>query len=178
MYKPKGGKPRIRENVNDGIRAKELRVVFPDGNTQLMTTVAALAAARSMQLDLIVVSPNAVPPVAKIIECGKFDYDNKKKQKAAKKNQHIQQTKEIKFRPNTDDHDYEFKKNHAVEFLKASDKVKATVLFKGREIVHANLGRELLTRLAADLAGVGSVEGNIKVEGKAATMFVVPLKKN
>ena len=105
-----------RENVNESIRAREVRAVFPDGTAEVMPTAAALRKAQEMGLDLVVVSPTAVPPVAKAIDYGHYQYEQKKKSHEAKKKQHVVQVKELKFRPNTDDHDYDFKKNHAIRF--------------------------------------------------------------
>jgi translation initiation factor IF-3 len=177
FFKPRGGKPRIRENVNEGIRAKEVRAVFPDGTTKLLPTAAALKSAKELNLDLILISANAIPPVAKLVEYGKWEYENKKKQKAAKRNQHIQLLKELKFRPGTEEHDYDFKRKHAVEFLQEGHKVKASCQFKGREITHAQIGKDLLMRLAADLATYGTVEGVPRFEGKSAHILISPVKK-
>src|SRR5213595_768187 len=120
MYPPRGlppRRPKIRENVNEAIRAREVRAVFPDGSVEVMPTHAAVRKAQDMGLDLILIAPTAEPPVAKAIDYGQWQYENKKKQHDAKKKQHIIQVKELKFRPNTDDHDYDFKKNHAIRFL-------------------------------------------------------------
>jgi translation initiation factor IF-3 len=136
MYPGRNFPPRRqnrRENVNESIRAREVRAVFPDGTAEVMPTAQALRKAQELGLDLVVVSPTAVPPVAKAIDYGHYQYDLKKKQHEAKKKQHVVQVKELKFRPNTDDHDYEFKKNHAIRFLKEGNRVKAVVQFRGRE---------------------------------------------
>ena len=130
-----------RENVNETIRAREVRAVFPDGETEIMPTAAALRKAQDMGLDLVLIAPTAVPPVAKAIDYGHYQYEQKKKLHEAKKKQHVVQVKELKFRPNTDDHDYEFKKNHAMRFLKEGNRVKAVVQFRGREIAHSDLGK-------------------------------------
>src|SRR5216117_3389254 len=148
-----------RENVNETIRAREVRAVFPDGTTEVMPTSAALRKAQDMGLDLVLIAPTATPPVAKAVDFGHYQYEQKKKAHDAKKKQHVVQVKELKFRPNTDDHDYEFKKNHAIRFLKEGNRVKAVVQFRGREIAHTDLGRKLLNRFAEDLAAFGSVEG-------------------
>jgi len=103
-------------------------------------------------------------------------YEQKKKQHDAKKKQHVIQVKELKFRPNTDDHDYDFKKNHAIRFLKDGNRVKAVVQFRGREIAHTDLGRKLLLRFVEDLAGVGAVEGQPRMEGKATHVIISPVK--
>jgi translation initiation factor IF-3 len=179
MYPPRGfppRKPRIRENVNEAIRAREVRAVFPDGTVEVMPTPAAVRKAQDMGLDLIVIAPTAEPPVAKAMDYGQWQYENKKKQHEAKKKQHVIQVKELKFRPNTDDHDYEFKKNHALRFLKEGNRVKAVVQFRGREIAHVDLGKNLLLRFAQDLTGVGTVEGQPKLEGRNAHIILSPVK--
>ena len=165
-----------RENVNETIRAREVRAVFPDGVAEIMPTATALRKAQEMGLDLVVVAPTAVPPVAKAIDYGHYQYELKKKQHEAKKKQHVVQVKELKFRPNTDDHDYEFKKNHAVRFLKEGNRVKAVVQFRGREIAHAELGKKLLMRFAEDLAGIGTVEASPRMEGRNAHILISPAK--
>jgi translation initiation factor IF-3 len=169
-------KPNRRENVNESIRFREVRAVFPDGTAEVMQTAAALRKAQEMGLDLVVVSPTAVPPVAKALDYGQYQYEQKKKQHEAKKKQHVVQVKELKFRPNTDDHDYDFKKNHAIRFLQEGNRVKAVVQFRGREIAHADLGRKLLQRFADDLASYGSVDGTPKMEGKNAHILISPVK--
>jgi translation initiation factor IF-3 len=143
-----------------------------------MPTPAAVRKAQDMGLDLIVIAPTAEPPVAKAMDYGQWQYENKKKQHEAKKKQHVIQVKELKFRPNTDDHDYEFKKNHALRFLKEGNRVKAVVQFRGREIAHVDLGKNLLLRFAQDLTGVGSVEGQPKLEGRNAHIILSPVKTN
>src|SRR5467141_2169840 len=179
MYPGKNFPPRRqnrRENVNESIRAREVRAVFPDGTAEVMATAAALRKAQELGLDLVLVSPTAVPPVAKAVDYGHYQYEQKKKQHEAKKKQHVVQVKELKFRPNTDDHDYEFKKNHAIRFLKEGNRVKAVVQFRGREIAHTDLGRKLLTRFAEDLASFGSAEGSARLEGRNAHILISPTK--
>lgn len=129
-----------------------------------------------MGLDLILIAPTAEPPVAKAMDYGQWQYENKKKQHEAKKKQHVIQVKELKFRPNTDDHDYEFKKNHAIRFLKEGNRVKAVVQFRGREIAHTDLGRKLLMRFAQDLAPYGVSEGQPRMEGRNAHVLLSPVK--
>src|SRR5438309_3808295 len=165
-----------RENVNETIRAREVRAVFPNGETEIMPTAAALRKAQEMGLDLVLVSPTAVPPVAKAIDYGHNQYEQKKKQHDARKKQHVVQVKELKFRPNTDDHDYEFKLNHAMRFLKEGNRVKAVVQFRGREIAHVDLGKKLLLRFAEDLTGVGTIEGQPRMEGRNAHVLISPVK--
>src|SRR4051812_22911631 len=165
-------RPRIRENVNDAIRAREVRAVFPDGSVEVMLTSAAVRKAQELGLDLILIAPTAEPPVAKAMDYGQWQYENKKKQHDARKKQHIIQVKELKFRPNTDDHDYDFKKNHAIRFLGEGNRVKAVVQFRGREIAHADLGKKLLLRLSADLTPFGLVEGQPRMEGRNAHVLI------
>lgn len=177
-YPPRGPRVRVRENVNEAIRFPEVRAVFPDGSVAVLPTMEAVKRAKELGLDLIVVSPTAVPPVAKAMDYGQWQYENKKKQNEAKKKQHIIQVKELKFRPNTDDHDYDFKKNHAIRFLKEGNRVKAVVQFRGREIAHTDLGRKLLLRFSGDLKEFGLVEGQPKLEGRNAHVLISPVKTN
>ena len=179
MYPPRTYQPRrpkLRENVNEAIRVREVRAVFPDGSVEIMPTPAAVRRAQDMGLDLILIAPTAEPPVAKAMDFGQWQYEQKKKQHEAKKKQHVIQVKELKFRPNTDDHDYEFKKNHAIRFLQEGNRVKAVVQFRGREIAHTDLGKNLLLRFAEDLAGVGAIEGQPRLEGRNAHVIISPVK--
>jgi translation initiation factor IF-3 len=168
--------PRIRENVNEAIRAREVRAIFPDGTVEIMPTSAAIRRAQELGLDLICIAPTAEPPVAKAMDWGQWQYELKKKQHEAKRKQHLVQVKEIKFRPNTDDHDYDFKKNHAIRFLKEGNRVKAVVQFRGREIAHVDLGKKLLLRFAEDLKDIGAVEGQPRLEGRNAHLLISPAK--
>src|SRR3974390_1822064 len=179
MIPPRGyppPRPRIRESVKGPIRPREVRAVFPDGSVEIMPTLAAVRRAQELGLDLILIAPTAEPPVAKAMDYGQWQYEQKKKQHDAKKKQHVIQVKELKFRPNTDDHDYDFKKNHAIRFLKEGNRVKAVVQFRGREIAHTDLGKKLLLRFAQDLASVGTVEGQPKLEGRNAHVIISPAK--
>jgi translation initiation factor IF-3 len=169
-------KPSRRENVNETIRVREVRAVFPDGTSEIMPTSSAIRKAQELGLDLVLVSPTAVPPVAKAIDYGQYQYELKKKQHDARKKQHVVQVKELKFRPNTDDHDYDFKKNHAIRFLQDGNRVKAVVQFRGREIAHTDLGRKLLLRFAEDLATYGAVDGTPRMEGRNAHILISPVK--
>jgi translation initiation factor IF-3 len=150
--------------------------VFPDGTAEIMPTPAAVRRAQDMGLDLILIAPTAEPPVAKAMDYGQWQYEQKKKQHEAKKKQHVIQVKELKFRPNTDDHDYDFKKEHAIRFLKEGNRVKAVVQFRGREIAHTDLGRKLLLRFAEDLNGIGTIEGQPRLEGRNAHVIISPVK--
>lgn len=169
-------KPSRRENVNESIRVREVRAVFPDGTSEVMPTASALRRAQELGLDLVLVSPTAVPPVAKAIDYGQYQYEQKKKQHDAKRKQHVVQVKELKFRPNTDDHDYDFKKNHAIRFLQEGNRVKAVVQFRGREIAHTDLGKKLLTRFAEDLTAYGNAESMPRLEGRNAHILISPVK--
>ena len=179
MFPPRNFPPRRqnrRENVNESIRAREVRAVFPDGTTEVMPTPAALRKAQEMGLDLVLIAPTQVPPVARAVDFGHYQYEQKKKQHDAKKKQHVVQVKEIKFRPNTDDHDYDFKKKNAIRFLQEGNRVKAYVQFRGREIAHADLGKKLLMRFAEDLVSHGTVEGVPRLEGRNAHILISPVK--
>jgi translation initiation factor IF-3 len=162
--------------VNESIRAREVRAVFPDGTTEVMQTSAALRKAQELGLDLVLVAPTAVPPVAKAVDFGHYQYEQKKKQHEAKKKQHVVQVKELKFRPNTDEHDYDFKMKHAIRFLQEGNRVKAVVQFRGREIAHADLGKKLLMRFAGDLTAYGTVEAQPRLEGRNAHILISPTK--
>ncbi len=128
-------------------------------------------------LDLVEISPNAAPPVCKIMDFGKFKYESQKRESEARKKQKIIEVKEIKFRPNTDTHDYEVKMRSVVKFLENGDKVKVTLRFRGREMAHQNLGRELLERVAEDVKEIGKVEHMPKMEGRQMIMMIGPLSK-
>ena len=162
--------------MNESIRAREVRAVFPDGTAEVMPTSVALRKAQEMGLDLVLVSPTAVPPVAKAVDFGHYQYEQKKKQHDAKKKQHVVQVKELKFRPNTGGHDYEFKMKNAIRFLQEGNRVKAVVQFRGREIAHADLGKKLLMRFAGDLTQYGAVEGVPRLEGRNAHILISPVK--
>jgi translation initiation factor IF-3 len=142
-----------------------------------MTPQQAIEIARGKGLDLVEIAPQAQPPVCRIINFGKYQYEQKKKQKEAKAKQTFITVKEIKFRPGTDEHDYEFKKNNAIRILHDGDKVKATVHFRGREITHKELGFSLLQRLEQDLAEAGIVEVRPKLEGMNMFIMLSPKKK-
>ncbi len=128
-------------------------------------------------LDLVEISPNASPPVCKIMDFGKFKYETQKKEAEARKKQKIIEVKEVKFRPNTDVHDYEVKMRNVTRFLEGGDKVKITLRFRGREMAHQNLGRELLERVADDIQALGKVENMPKMEGRQMVMMIGPASK-
>jgi translation initiation factor IF-3 len=152
--------------------------VIDDEGKQLgiMPPYEALRIARERALDLVEISPQAQPPVCKIMDYGKYIYELSKKAHEAKKKQKQIQLKEVKFRPQTDEHDYEFKKNHVIDFLKEGDKVKASVRFRGREMSHKEIGRRLLDRLVTDVSEVGMIEFFPKFEGPNLFMILTPKK--
>nr|WP_262889046.1 translation initiation factor IF-3 [Nonlabens sp. Ci31] len=162
--------------INEKIRAREVRLVG-DGEPRVMDTREALKEAQEKELDLVEISPNADPPVAKIMDYKKFVYEQKKREKVIKQNASKVVIKEIRFGPNTDDHDYEFKRKHGEKFLKEGSKLKAYVFFKGRSIIYKDQGEILLLRLAQDLEELGKVEQMPKMEGKRMNMFIAPKKK-
>jgi translation initiation factor IF-3 len=158
------------------IRVPEIRVIDADGNQLgVMETEKALALADEQGLDLVEVSPTARPPVCRITDFGKFKYERSKRERESRKKQHTIQVKEVKFRPKTEEHDYQFKKRHAEEFLEKGNKVKITMMFRGRELDHRELGMRMLQRLQKDLEVVGSVERAPAFEGRLIVMYLAPL---
>lgn len=166
-----------QHNINSKIRAEEVRLVGDNVEIGVYPTKQALSIADEQGLDLVEISPNAKPPVCKVMDYKKFLYEQKKRDKALKSKATKVVVKEIRFGPNTDDHDYEFKKKHAEKFLKDGAKLKAFVFFKGRSIVFKEQGQILLLRLAQDLEEYGKVEQMPKLEGKRMIMFIAPKKK-
>ena len=168
--KPKGPK------ANDRIRASQVQVIGSDGkNLGTLPTQEAINIAKQQGLDLIEISPNASPPVCKIIDIGKYKYDLQKKANKAKKKQKIVNLKEIKLRPVTEIHDYNFKIKNAQKFLTKGDKVKFTIKFKGRELQHSHLGNELMDKIKLDMKEIGRVELHPKFDGKQMIMVIQPL---
>ena len=164
--------------VNDAILSQELRLIGAEGqNVGVVTPVRALELAEDAGLDLVEISPNANPPVCKIMDFGKYKYEQQKRESEARKKQKVIDVKEIKFRPGTDTHDYEVKMRNVYKFLENGDKVKITLRFRGREMAHLNLGRELLERISEDVEEHGKVENMPKMEGRQMTMMVGPLTK-
>jgi len=162
--------------VNERIGVREVRVVLEDG-TQLgvLPTRDALTKARELNLDLVEVSPTSRPPVCRIMDFGKYKYEQAKKAKVARKRQHQVVVKEIKMRPKIETHDYDFKKRHIEEFLSHGDKVKVTLMFRGREMAHTDLGRNLLDQLATELAELGKVEAPPRQEGRNMVLLLTPV---
>ena len=168
--KPRGPK------ANERIRAPQVQVIGSDGkNLGTLNTQEAIDIAKQEGLDLIEISPNAKPPVCKIIDIGKYKYDLQKKANKARKKQKVVELKEIKLRPVTDVHDYNFKIKNAQKFLTKGDKVKFTVRFKGRELQHTNLGMDLMKRIQEDTKILGKTDQSPKFEGKQITMVIQPL---
>jgi len=164
-----------RININRNIRAKEVRVIDPDGNQiGVIPTYKAIAVANDFGLDLVEISPNATPPVCKIMDYGRYKYERTKKKQEAKKKQTTFQLKEIKVRPKTGEHDLNTKVNHIKKFLDRKDKVKVTVIFRGREITLTNLGRELLKKIVQDTEEIAIVEQPPKFEGRTMVMVLAP----
>jgi len=165
--------PEVR--VNERIRVPQVRVIGDDGSQAGVLPVReALAMAQAKGLDLVEVSPTARPPVCRIMDYGKFKYEQNRKARKAKKKQHVTHLKEIKMRPKIEDHDYGFKLDHAREFLQARDKVKLTIMFRGREMAHQEIGHRLVARVVADLADLATVEIPARSEGRTLTMVLMP----
>ena len=168
--KPQGPKS------NKQIRAIDVQVIGSDGNNLgILPLNKAIEKAKDEGLDLIEISPNANPPVCKIMDMGKFKYDAQKKANLAKKKQKIIALKEIKMRPVTETHDYEFKVKNAKKFIAKGDKVKFTIRFKGRELQHSHLGNELMSKIKEDMKDIGKVELHPKFDGKQMIMVIQPL---
>ncbi|UJF25462.1 translation initiation factor IF-3 [Suttonella sp. R2A3] len=164
--------------VNEDITDKEIRLIDADGEQRGVVSIdEALEAAYEQNMDLVEVAANAKPPVCRIMDYGKFRFEQQKKQQEARKNQKRIQVKEVKFRPGTDEGDYQVKLRNLTRFLNDGDKAKVTVRFRGREMAHQNLGRDLLNRIEADLAEVGTVEQKAGMEGRQMTMVMAPVKK-
>uniref|UniRef100_UPI00097096DA translation initiation factor IF-3 n=1 Tax=Gemmobacter megaterium TaxID=1086013 RepID=UPI00097096DA len=161
--------------VNDRIRAPEIRLIGANGeNVGVVTPARAMMMAEEAGLDLVEISPNAEPPVCKIMDFGKFKYEQQKREAEARKKQKIIEIKEIKFRPGTDDHDYQVKMRSVLKFLEEGDKVKITLRFRGREMAHQQLGMDLLNRVAADVNALGKIESMPKLEGRQMVMMIGP----
>ena len=168
--KPRGPK------ANHRINSQEVQVIASSGeNLGIMNTNKAISIAKEEGLDLIEIAPKANPPVCKIIDMGKYKYEAQKKASKAKKKQKRSELKEIKLRPVTETHDYNFKIKHAQKFLSKGDKVKFTIRFKGRELMHSNLGNDLMNRIKEDIKSVGKVEMDPKFDGKQMIMVIQPI---
>ncbi|WP_425357544.1 translation initiation factor IF-3 [Oceanicola granulosus] len=164
--------------VNDRIRAPEIRLIGAEGeNVGVVSPARAMQLAEDAGLDLVEISPNASPPVCKIMDFGKFKYEQQKRESEARKKQKTIEVKEVKFRPNTDTHDYDVKMRNVFKFLESGDKVKVTLRFRGREMAHQDLGRRLLERVADDVQEIGKVENMPKMEGRQMVMMIGPTAK-
>jgi translation initiation factor IF-3 len=169
----------VEPRINDRIRAPRVRLIGVEGEQLgIFTTDDALKLADEQGLDLVEVAPNADPPVTRVMDYGKYKYEEAMKAKRARKHQTTIQVKEIKFRPKIDVHDYETKKKHVVRFLEAGAKVKVTIMFRGREMVHAERGLSILERLAEDVRELAVIEAEPKLEGRNMFMLMAPLKKD
>ena len=161
--------------VNGAIRAPQIRLIDHDGDMiGVVSPARGVEMAEEVGLDLVEISPNADPPVCKIMDFGKFKYEQQKKQVEQKKKQKTIEVKEVKFRPNIDTHDYDVKMRSVSKFLTEGDKVKVTLRFRGREMAHQEIGRELLERISTDIGDMGKVEAMPRMEGRQMTMVVAP----
>ena len=161
--------------INEEIRDKEIRVITDDGEQLgIMSAKDALKEAEKRSLDLVKIAPNAQPPVCKIMDYGKYRFDKAKKEKEAKKNQKVIETKEIRLSVNIDTHDFDTKVNHALKVLKSGNKVKVSIRFRGREMAHAHLGNGIMERFAEAVSELGTVDKPAKLEGRQMLMFLSP----
>ena len=175
MRRPLAPPPMSGPRFNEFIQSQKVRVIDENGeNLGVMYTREAMEQAREVGLDLVEVSPNADPPVAKFLDVGKFKYEAQKKANLARKSQKTQEIKEIKMRPNIDDHDYDTKMKKVVEFIEDGDKVKVTMRFRGRELSHGQLGMAVLRRVAEQTAEVAKVEAHPRMEGRQMLMVLSP----
>ena len=174
--KPRRDRNKPQHRINDQIRCREVRIVGDDVESEVMPTRKALDLARQQGVDLVEISPNAQPPVCRLIDYSKFLYQQKKRQKEMKQKQVKVEVKEIRFGPQTDEHDYQFKLKHAQEFLLEGNKVRAYVFFRGRSILFKEQGEVLLLRFANDLEEYGKVESMPALEGKKMFLYLAPKK--
>jgi translation initiation factor IF-3 len=164
--------------VNERIRIREVRLIDDEGNQiGIIPTREALEMAREKGLDLVEVAPNAVPPVCRLMDYGRFRYEQSRKERESRKNQHVIKLKEVRVEPKIGDHDRETKGRQAIKFLEGGDKVKLTVLFRGRSITHPELGKELLDELAEQIRDHGIIEQTPRMEGRTMTMIVAPTRQ-
>jgi len=164
-----------RVNINEHIRAAEVRVISDDGDQLgIMPLAEALNAARESGLDLVEVAPDAVPPVCRVMDFGRYKYQLSKKSAESRKKSSVIEVKEVKFRPKTGEHDYQFKLRNIQKFLADKNKVKVSMMFRGREIAHADLGQNLLERVLKDMAETAQLEQTPKLEGRSMVMILIP----
>lgn len=167
----------LEHQINEEIRDKEVRLIDGDGNQVGIVPIAkAMEAAAAKNLDLVKIAPQAQPPVCRVMDYGKFRFEQAKREKEARKKQHVVEIKEIRLSPGIDSNDFNVKANHAKRFLKGGDKVKVSVRFRGREVTHSSIGLDLLHRFADECSEFGSVEKNPKLEGRQMLMFLAPKK--
>jgi translation initiation factor IF-3 len=168
----------VDPRINERIRAPQVRLVGADGTQIGIVTIdEAMRRAGEADLDLVEVAPQANPPVCRIMDYGKYKYERALRQKEARKKQARIEVKEIKFRPKIDRHDYETKKGHVIRFLNAGARVKVTIMFRGREMAHTELGKRILDRLVEDLDGLATVDQPSKLDGRNMVMVIAPTKK-
>jgi translation initiation factor IF-3 len=161
--------------INDKIRVPQVRLVGPDGSQLGVVSIQnALDIANQHELDLVEVAPQASPPVCRVIDFSKFKYDQEKKEREAKKHQRQSRLKEIRLKPNIDDHDYQVKVKHAVGFLKKKDKVKVSLFFRGRQMEHLDLGRKILDKFIIDVQNDGQIEKEPVLEGRVISFMIAP----
>ena len=166
---------KLDHQLNEEIRDKEIRVIGHDGaQLGIMSPADALRLAEEHEMDLVKISPNATPPVCKIMDYGKFRFEQTKKEKEARKNQHVVEIKEVRMSPGIDVNDFNVKLKNAQKFLKDGNRVKVTVRFRGREMAHTNIGEQLLQKFGAECAEVAAVEKNPKLDGRHMSMFLSP----
>ena len=178
FHRRRGPPPPPAHRVNDRIRVPNVRLIDAEGNQAgVVSTLDAKKMAQESGLDLVEISPTAVPPVCRIMDYGRFKYQNKKKKAESRKKQHQAAVKELRVRPNTGEHDIEVKLRKAREFLLAGDKVSITVRFRGREIIHAEIGKKILQRMADELEELGKVERPPRIEGRRMNIILAPTKK-
>lgn len=172
-------KPTVpKERINRQITAETVRLIDSDGKQVGVVSLGeAIHKAREQELDLVEISPNAKPPVCRILDFGQYHYQKERKLRESRKKQHVVQVKEIKFGPNTEEHDYNFKKTNALKFLKQHNKVKFTVRFRGRQLAHKEIGFDLLSRLKEDLAEYIEIDSKPQSEGRQIYMIVAPKKE-
>jgi len=166
---------KIEPRVNWQIRVRKIRVIDENGKQLgIMTPKEGMRIAQQKGLDLVEVAPKASPPVCKIMDYGKYMYEQKKRAREAKKHQKTAELKEIRFKYDIADHDYQFKLRHAEKFLRSGKRVKISIIFRGREVVHADLGRKMLEKFASDLSHVGSIEQYPRMDGRMMSILLVP----
>lgn len=177
LVKQNRGRVRDRTRINEAVRAEKVRLIGPDGEQIGIKTIKeAQDYANERNLDLVEIAPDADPPVCRVLDYGKYKYMQEQKAKQARKHQSTIVVKEIKFRPKIGEHDYITKRSHVERFLRKKDKVKVTIMFRGREVVHPSKGEELLRRLADDVAELGVIESEPNLDGRNMVMVLSPVK--